>query len=163
MRTGHEREEDKRGKHRPRWDRRVIRSLGDEESVDPKERVAAECQEETAMCEWPLQKSHQNCGEAHAGRTHRHRVGVQGLTKKKCQDGAKQKTKRAMRQRCNSLRMPLPSWFYPIQSAKKLQPCHARKASELVLVFIAAHGTATTRVCRSSRLTTLTCHIVRAP
>ena len=23
-------------KHRPRWDRRVIRSVGDEESVDPK-------------------------------------------------------------------------------------------------------------------------------
>ena len=40
------------GKHRPRWDRRVIRSLGDEESVDPKERVAAECQEENTMCEW---------------------------------------------------------------------------------------------------------------
>ena len=45
-------EEDKRGKHRPRWDRRVIRSLGDEESVDPKERVAAECQEGNTMCEW---------------------------------------------------------------------------------------------------------------
>ena len=44
MRTGPEKEEDKRGKHRPRWDRRVIRPLGDEESVDPKERVAAECQ-----------------------------------------------------------------------------------------------------------------------
>ena len=41
MKTGHEKEEDKRGKHRPRWDRRVIRSLGDED-VDPKERVAAE-------------------------------------------------------------------------------------------------------------------------
>ena len=39
MKTGHEIEEDKRGKHRPRWDRRVIRSLGDEESVDPKERM----------------------------------------------------------------------------------------------------------------------------
>ena len=35
-----------------RWDKRIIRSLGDEESVDPKERVAAECQEENAMCEW---------------------------------------------------------------------------------------------------------------
>ena len=51
MKTGHEKEEDKRGKHRPRWDRRVMRSLGDEESVDPKERVAAECQEENT-CEW---------------------------------------------------------------------------------------------------------------
>ena len=47
----YEKEEDKRGKHRPRWDTRVIRSLGDEESVDPKERMVAESQEETAMCE----------------------------------------------------------------------------------------------------------------
>ena len=52
MKTGHEKEEDKRGKRRPRWDRRVIRSLGDEESVDPKERMIEECQEENAMCEW---------------------------------------------------------------------------------------------------------------
>ena len=51
MKTGHEKAEDKRGKHRPRWDRRVTRSLGDEQSVGPKERVAAECQEENAMCE----------------------------------------------------------------------------------------------------------------
>ena len=51
--------EDKRGKHRPRWDRRFTRSLGDEEGVDPKERVAAECPEENAMCEW----SH-NCDES---------------------------------------------------------------------------------------------------
>ena len=48
MRTGHEKEEE-RGKQRPFWDRRVIMSLGDEEGVDPKERVAAECQEENAM------------------------------------------------------------------------------------------------------------------
>ena len=41
MRTGHEKEEDKRGKQRPRWDRRVISSLGDEEGADPKERVVA--------------------------------------------------------------------------------------------------------------------------
>ena len=52
MKTGHEKEEDKRGKHRPRWDRRLIRSLGDEESVDPKERMVAECQQENTMCEW---------------------------------------------------------------------------------------------------------------
>ena len=52
MKTGHEKEEDKRGKHRPRWDRRVVRSLGDEESVDPKDRMVAECKEENAMCEW---------------------------------------------------------------------------------------------------------------
>ena len=39
MRTGHEKEEDKRGKHRPRWDRRVIGSLGVEESEDPSERM----------------------------------------------------------------------------------------------------------------------------
>ena len=52
MRTGYEKEEDKGGKQRPRWDRRVTRSLGDEEGVDPKERVAAECQEEMAVCEW---------------------------------------------------------------------------------------------------------------
>ena len=39
MRTGHEKEEDKRGKHRPRWDRRVIESVGDEESVDPNDRL----------------------------------------------------------------------------------------------------------------------------
>ena len=39
MKTNHEKEEDKRGKHRPRWDRRVIGSLGDEESVDPNERM----------------------------------------------------------------------------------------------------------------------------
>ena len=52
MKTGHEKGEDKRGKHRPRWDRRVTRSLGDEESVDPKERMVAERQEENAMCEW---------------------------------------------------------------------------------------------------------------
>ena len=49
MRTGHEKEEDKRGKQRPRWDRRVIKSVGDEEGVDPKVRVAAECQEEKVM------------------------------------------------------------------------------------------------------------------
>ena len=38
---------------RPRYIgfRRVIRSLGDEESVDPKERKVAECQEENDMCE----------------------------------------------------------------------------------------------------------------
>ena len=36
----------------PRWDRRVIRSLGDEESVDPRERMVAECQQENTMCEW---------------------------------------------------------------------------------------------------------------
>ena len=37
MKTGHEKkEEDKRGEHRPRWGRRVIRSLSDEEGVDPK-------------------------------------------------------------------------------------------------------------------------------
>ena len=29
MKTGHVKEEDKRGNHRPRWDRRVIRLLGD--------------------------------------------------------------------------------------------------------------------------------------
>ena len=29
---------DKRTMHRPRWDRRVIKSLGDEEGVDPNER-----------------------------------------------------------------------------------------------------------------------------
>ena len=40
MRTGHQ-EEDKRSKHRPRWVRRVIRSHGDEEGVDPKERMVA--------------------------------------------------------------------------------------------------------------------------
>ena len=50
--NGHEKEEDKRGKQRPRWDRLVIRSLGGEESVDPKERVSAECQEKNTMCEW---------------------------------------------------------------------------------------------------------------
>ena len=33
-----------RGMHHPRWDRRVTRSLGDEERVDPKERMVAECQ-----------------------------------------------------------------------------------------------------------------------
>ena len=44
MKTGHEEEEDKRGNHRPRWDRRVIRSLSEEEGVDPKERMVAECQ-----------------------------------------------------------------------------------------------------------------------
>ena len=49
MKTGHEKEDNKRGKHRPRWDRRVIRLLGDEES---EERMVAECQEENAMCEW---------------------------------------------------------------------------------------------------------------
>ena len=27
--------------HHPRWDRRVIKSLGDEECVDPDERVVA--------------------------------------------------------------------------------------------------------------------------
>ena len=31
---------------------RVSKSIGDEEGVDPKERVAAECQEASAMCEW---------------------------------------------------------------------------------------------------------------
>ena len=41
MKTGHEKEGDKRGMHHPRWDRRVIRPLGDEESVDPNERMVA--------------------------------------------------------------------------------------------------------------------------
>ena len=50
MKTGHEKEEDKRGRHRPLWDGRVIRSLGDEESVDPRERMVAEYEEENAMC-----------------------------------------------------------------------------------------------------------------
>ena len=36
-----QKEMDKRGMHHPRWDRRVIKSLGDEESVDPKERTVA--------------------------------------------------------------------------------------------------------------------------
>ena len=31
-------------RHHPRWDKRVIRSLDDEEGVDPKERMVAECQ-----------------------------------------------------------------------------------------------------------------------
>ena len=31
-------------RHHPRWDKRVIRSFDDEESVDPKERMVAECQ-----------------------------------------------------------------------------------------------------------------------
>ena len=31
-------------RHHPRWDKRVIKSLDDEESVDPKERMVAECQ-----------------------------------------------------------------------------------------------------------------------
>ena len=35
MRTGHEKDEDKRGKQRPRWDRRVTRSLGDGVHVVP--------------------------------------------------------------------------------------------------------------------------------
>ena len=39
MKTGHEKEEGKRGMHHPRLDRRVIRSLGDEESVDTNERM----------------------------------------------------------------------------------------------------------------------------
>ena len=38
--------------HHPRWDTRVIQSLGDEESVDPKERLVAECQAENDICEW---------------------------------------------------------------------------------------------------------------
>ena len=42
MKTSHEKEVDKRGMHRPRWDRRVMRSLGDEERVDPNERMVAE-------------------------------------------------------------------------------------------------------------------------
>ena len=52
IKTGHEKEEDKRSKHRPRWDRRVIKSLDDEESVDRKERMVADCQQENTMCEW---------------------------------------------------------------------------------------------------------------
>ena len=36
-----QKEEDKLGMHHPRWDRRVIRSLGDDESVDPNERMVA--------------------------------------------------------------------------------------------------------------------------
>ena len=38
--------------HHPRWDKRVIQSLSNEESVDPKERLVAECQEENDICEW---------------------------------------------------------------------------------------------------------------
>ena len=38
--------------HRPRWDRLVIRSLGDEESVDPNERRVAVGQQKNTMCEW---------------------------------------------------------------------------------------------------------------
>ena len=41
MKTRHEKEMDKQGMHHPRWDRRAIRSLGDEEHVDPNERMAA--------------------------------------------------------------------------------------------------------------------------
>ena len=41
MKTGHEKEEDMLRMRRPRWDRRVITSLGDKESVDPKERMVA--------------------------------------------------------------------------------------------------------------------------
>ena len=52
--NGSQKEEFKRGKQRPRRDRRIIRSLGDEEGVDLKERVAAKYQEETAKCEWFL-------------------------------------------------------------------------------------------------------------
>ena len=38
MRRSHEKKKkDTRGKHRPRWSRRVIKSIGDEESVDAKE------------------------------------------------------------------------------------------------------------------------------
>ena len=39
MKTSHEKEADKRGMHHPRWDRRVIKSLGDEERKDPNERM----------------------------------------------------------------------------------------------------------------------------
>ena len=52
LKTGHEKEEDKRGKHRPRSDRRVIRSLGDEESVDPNERMVTKNNEKRPWCEW---------------------------------------------------------------------------------------------------------------
>ena len=48
--TRHRKNEQAR--HHPRWDKRVTRSLGDEEGVDPKERMVAKCQEENAMCEW---------------------------------------------------------------------------------------------------------------
>ena len=43
---------DKLGMHQPRWDRRVIKSLGDEESVDQNERMVAIWQRENTMCEW---------------------------------------------------------------------------------------------------------------
>ena len=41
MRQENEQEMDKRSMHHPRWDRRVIRSLGDEERVEPNERMVA--------------------------------------------------------------------------------------------------------------------------
>ena len=41
MRTGQEKGEDKRGKQRPRWDRRVIRLLGDGVRFVPMERMVA--------------------------------------------------------------------------------------------------------------------------
>ena len=39
------------GVHHPRWDRRVIRSLGDDERVDPDERMVAVSQRENTLCE----------------------------------------------------------------------------------------------------------------
>ena len=43
---------EKKAMHHPRWDKRVIQSLGDEECVDPKELLVAEFQEENDICEW---------------------------------------------------------------------------------------------------------------
>ena len=58
MTTGYEKEEDKRGKQRPRWDRRVIRSLGACVHVVPMERRVAVLRRERKVthvnitCEW---------------------------------------------------------------------------------------------------------------
>ena len=41
MRTGHEKEKDKRGNQRRHWDGRVVRSLGDGVRVVPMERMVA--------------------------------------------------------------------------------------------------------------------------
>ena len=41
-RQGDASQKEDQARHHPRWDKRVIRSLDDEESVDPKERMVAE-------------------------------------------------------------------------------------------------------------------------
>ena len=40
------------GMRYPRWDNRVIRSLGDEEHVDPNERMVADCRQDSTKYEW---------------------------------------------------------------------------------------------------------------